>query len=286
MAVKRRTTVGLALGGGGARGLAHVGVIKALLRAGIPIDYIAGTSMGALVGGFYAATGDLELVENVFSKLRPGDIVPVSKLILKRSGALFHDQGITRKLEQQLDGMTFSKCKIPFAAIATDVKNGENVIMREGKLIDAIRASIAIPLIFQPVQRGDLLLMDGGFCNPVPADVVRNMGADYVIAVDVTSQWMNLEDEAVNWKNMYSVVSNSLSVIEYQISREILKKADIVLRPPVTQHGWLDFDHADPIIIAGVDEVNMNLKRICAETGTPTPDETPLEKLIDLIRGY
>jgi NTE family protein len=269
---EHRKKIGLALGGGGARGLAHVGVINALLRAGIPIDYIAGTSMVALL-------------DSMFSRLRAKDILPVGKILMKRDGALFRDSSVADVLESHIKSHSIASCAIPFAAIATDAQNGETVVLSEGSLLDAIRASIALPIIFQPVKHDGRSLMDGGFSNPVPADVVRRMGADYVIAVDVTSQWLNVTDSAVGWNNMYSVVSNALSVIEYQISREILKQADIVLRPPVLQYHWLSFEAADDIIVAGVDETNANLKAICAATGNPLPEATPLEKIIDLIRG-
>jgi NTE family protein len=157
--------------------------------------------------------------------------------------------------------------------------------MRSGSLDAAIRASIALPLIFQPVKRDDRLLMDGGFSDPVPADVVRQMGADYVIAVDVTSQWVNTADEKVSWSNLYDIVSNALSVIEYQLSREILKQADLVLRPAVVQHSWLAFDRAGELIVAGADATHEELKNICRATGNPLPDETPIEKFIDFLRG-
>jgi NTE family protein len=282
---RKQRTIGLALGGGGARGLAHIGIIKALVNAGLRVDFIAGTSMGAVVGGLYAAKQDLETVESVFDKMKRRDVYPVGRLLAKRDGALFRDASVAKLLEDEFARETIEHCEIPFAAVATDVKNGDAVVLKEGRLIDAIRASIALPLMFQPVRIGDRLLMDGGFSNPVPADVVRAMGADYVIAVDVTSQWVNIADEHVSWRGMYDIVSNALGVIEYQISREILKKADIVLRPPVTGHTWLDFDHADAIISAGLEEVRTHLREICSATGHPVPQETALEKIVDFIRG-
>ncbi|MBI3638610.1 patatin-like phospholipase family protein [Candidatus Wolfebacteria bacterium] len=183
----KKLKVGLALGGGGAKGLAHIGVIKALEAAGIKIDFISGTSMGSLIGGFYAATGDVRVLEELFLKLKKGDIFPMSKLLRKRDGNLFRDKSIIELLEADIKGVKIKDCKIPFAAVATDVKNGEDVIIKKGSLTDAIRASSALPVVFAPVSMGGKLLMDGGFSNPVPADVCRDMGAEIVIAVDVSS---------------------------------------------------------------------------------------------------
>src|SRR3989344_4900298 len=285
MKKQARKKIGLALGGGGARGLAHVGVIRVLVEAGLPIDYIAGTSIGALVGGFYAATGDLDLLDQVFSRLRRKDVASLGKILMNRDGALFRDASVPELLRSAVARKSIEDCTIPFAAVATDVKNGDAVVMRSGSMDTAIRASIALPLIFQPVKRDDRLLIDGGFSNPVPADVVRQMGADYVIAVDVTSQWVNTADEKVSWTNLYDIVSNALSVIEFQLSREVLKHADTVLRPAVLQHGWLAFDPAGELIVAGADAAHEELKNICRQTGYPLPDETPIEHLIDFIRG-
>ncbi len=280
----KRKKIGLALGGGGARGLAHVGVIRALERAGVSIDYIAGTSMGALVGGLYATTRDLDLLEETFRKLDHKDIFPLAHLITKRDGVLFRNHEIADAVEARFKNKNIEQCEIPFVAIATDVQNGDTVIMDSGPLAKAIHASIALPVMFQPVQRDKRLLMDGGFSNPVPADVVRKMGAEYVIAVDVTSQWVNIADQVVNWRNLYSVISNALSAVEYQISRQILKEADIVLRPPVLNYDWLAFDRAEDLIIAGEDEARNRLGEICDASGYPRPPQTMFDKFIDFIR--
>ncbi len=280
-----RKTIGLALGGGGARGLAHVGVIRALRRAGIPIDYIAGTSMGALVGAFYAIKEDTEALEAAFLRLDRRDVMPIGRILAKKDGVLFRDPGITDFLEKTFDGRRIESCVVPFSAVATDVKTGEAVVLKKGSLAEAVRASIALPIIFPPVAHEKRLLMDGGFSNPVPADAVRAMGADIVIAVDVTSRWVNIADELVNIKNLYGIVSNALSVVEYQISRQILETADVVLRPPVLQYGWLSFDMAPQIITAGDEEVGVNMEKICRAAGIKRPRETTLDKFFAFLRS-
>ncbi len=280
----KRKKIGLALGGGGARGLAHVGVIRALERAGIQVDYIAGTSMGALVGGLYAATKDLDLLEDIFRTLRHKDIFPITRLLSRHDGLLFRNHEIADAIESEFKNKNIEHCEIPFAAVATDVQNGDAIIMKEGSLTTAVRASIALPVMFQPVEREKKLLMDGGFSNPVPADIVRAMGAEYVIAVDVTSQWVNIADQVVNWRNIYSVISNALSAVEYQISRQILKEADVVIRPPVLNYDWLAFDRAEDLIASGEAEARQHLTKICTDAGYPVPEQTFFDQFIEFIR--
>jgi len=280
-----RKKIGLALGGGGARGLAHIGIIKALTKADIPIDYIAGTSMGALVGGYYATVGDVYSLESLFLKLRRRDIFPVTRFFGKHDGTLFKHSEIAKILEGSFDIKTFKDCAIPFRAVATDVRNGDEVVLADGKLADAIHASIALPLIFEPVEIGKRLLMDGGFSNPVPADVVRAMGADFVIAVDVSSQWLNISDELADLRNIYNLVSNALSVVEYQLSRRVLAGADLVLHPPVMNRGRLEFDRAAELVNIGEEEINIHLKEVRAAVGIAAPLKTLTDTFFDFLVG-
>lgn len=274
--------IGLALGGGGAKGLAHIGVIRELERAHIPIDYIAGTSMGALVGGIYAATKDLNKLEEIFTNLTEDDISPISKIVRKREG-LFRDHSIVEHIEELAHGATIERCAIPFRAITTDVQNGDQVVLDRGGLIEAIRASIALPIAFKPIEMGGRLLMDGGFVNPVPADVVRNMGADIVIAVDVSSKWPRVYDDPHPIHGIYAMLAGALSTIEYQLAKHILEKADIVLRPNVLSFGWHAFTDAKEIIRAGEREFRAHLSEICAKSGYPEPAKTSLEKFMEFL---
>lgn len=272
----------MALGGGGAKGLAHIGVIKALKRAGIPIDFIAGTSMGALVGGWYAATGDIEFLEETVLKLKYRDIFPI-KEIFRKSGALFRGDSVMKLMAAHFKDVKVENCKIPFSAVATDFKNGDEVVIKKGKLVEAVRASISLPIVFSPASLGSRLLIDGGFSNPVPADVVRAMGADFVVAVDVSSKWLNAPEEVLDLKSIYSVISSSLSVVEYQLAKNILKSADLVLRPPVLNYGWLEFERAGEIISIGREEVELHLKEIRSKAGYPAPQKTVGEKFLDFL---
>lgn len=275
--------VGLALGGGGAKGLAHIGVIKTLEKEGIGISSIAGTSMGALVGGWYAATGDIGALENIFLRVREKDLISVGGMISGKGKGLFKDSVITDMLEDYLRGVKIEDCRIPFAAIATDVKNGDEAVMKKGNLEDAIRASTALPIVFAPVEFEGKLLMDGGFVNPVPADVVRSLGAEYVLAVDVSSEWVNLSEESFGLTRVYSMIPKALSIIEYQLARRILPSADIVLNPPVSGFSWFEFASVRDIIKAGEAEARNHLREITKMTGTVPPAKTPAQKFFDFI---
>ncbi len=274
--------VGLALGGGAAKGLAHIGVIRTLERAGIEISYIAGTSMGALVGGIYAATKDIGFLENFFLGIREKDVYPAHRMIRKKDGELFKND-LLDLLENKIDGMNIEECKIPFAAVATGVESGSEIILKKGNLRDAIQASTALPLIFPPTKVNGTLLMDGGFVNPVPADVVRELGAEYVIAVDVSSRWYNLEEESFNPVKLYSVMPRALAIIEYQLARRVLPQANIVLNPPVIGYRWFQFADAKDIIRAGENEARNKLREIFDGTAYTPKEKTPAQKFFDFL---
>lgn len=264
-----RKKIGLALGGGGAKGLVHIGIIRALEKAGIPIDFVAGTSMGALVGGWYAATKNIVFLENIFLKIKKEDIIPGEAIKGVESGKLFKGEALTKILTGLLGGKKIEQCSLPFRATATNVENGKGVILSEGSLVDAIRASIALPVVFQPVKIDGQLLMDGGVSNPVPADVVREMGADFVIAVDVSSRWIRIDNDLAEAQNVPSFIASAFAVVEYEVAQHILKQADLVLRPPVMTYDWLDFFRAKELIATGIEEVGRSLGKIRQQAGYP-----------------
>jgi NTE family protein len=181
----KRKRVGLALGSGGARGWAHLGVLQALNERGIEIEFVAGTSMGAVVGAFCAARRlDTlrELAENLdWRKLRSF----FWEVSLSRSG-LTDGNKLLAETKKLLEVGQFRELHLPFRAVATDLNTGAEVVLSAGSLLPALRASISIPGLFSPVWSGRRLLVDGGLVNPVPVNVVRDMGAQIVIAVDVS----------------------------------------------------------------------------------------------------
>ncbi len=177
--------VGLALGGGSARGWAHVGVIRALDEAGIKAGFVAGTSMGAFIGAFYAS-GRMKSLEEFTSSLTKRQVITMLDLVFPRSGLLDGDK-VSRFFEEQIGPIIMEDLEIPFRTVSTDLDSGEEVVIERGDVLEAVRASLSIPGIFTPVKYNGRLLVDGGLTNPVPVDVARDMGADFVIAVDVNS---------------------------------------------------------------------------------------------------
>ena len=178
------TKVGLALGGGGARGWAHIGVIRALEHAGIEIACVAGTSMGALVGAAYAA-GQLDALEESARRIDWKEVLyHFFEVTLPRSG-LIDGRKVVSFVRRHLPARKIEELAIPFAAVSTDIETGQEVILWDGDVLEAVRASISIPGIFTPTRRQNRILVDGGLVNPVPVSAARALGADYIIAVDI-----------------------------------------------------------------------------------------------------
>jgi NTE family protein len=179
--------VGLALSGGGARGLAHIGVLRVLEREGIPVDFLAGTSMGGVIAASYAAGLSVEFMAAEAQRLgQLRNLIALVDRSLPRLG-LFQGQKVQEYLAGHLGNITFDALKIPLALVAVDLETGEEVILRSGRVVDAVRATISLPGVFAPFRLDGHLLVDGGVLNNLPANVVREMGADVVIAVDVSS---------------------------------------------------------------------------------------------------
>ncbi|MBI2847984.1 MAG: patatin-like phospholipase family protein, partial [Chloroflexi bacterium] len=176
--------VGLALGSGSARGLAHIGVLEALEKAGIPVDMIAGTSIGALVGALYAREKDVERLKDSAKKWDSRRLAVLLGPCFRRTGLVWGYK-IEVEVKPLLDAVRFSDLRIPLACVATDIGSGEEVVIREGGVWQAVRASGSLPLLFSPAKLNGQYLVDGGLVNPVPVSVVRGMGADFVIAVSV-----------------------------------------------------------------------------------------------------
>jgi NTE family protein len=179
--------LGLALSGGGARGLAHIGVLKVLEQEGIRIDYLAGTSAGGLISALYAAgLSASEMEEEALQLSNPRRLVALVDRALPRRG-LLEGQRVMEYLAQWLGGVTFDQLHIPLALVAVDLNEQQKVIMREGLVLDAVRATIALPGFFTPLERDGQLLVDGGLLDNLPVDAVHQMGADVVIAVDIST---------------------------------------------------------------------------------------------------
>ena len=179
LSAQERPKVALVLGGGGAKGAATVGVLKYVEKAGVPIDMVVGTSIGSIVGGMYALGYRSEQLDSLFRTQGWGNMF---------AGSLMGDSivGVLRNLTGMVDEVDFDSLAIPFRCVAVDMKTVQEVVLSSGDLAQAMRASMAIPLVFKPVKMGDMRLVDGGVLNNLPVDVAKNMGADIVIAVDLT----------------------------------------------------------------------------------------------------
>ena len=184
--------IGLVLGSGGSKGLAHIGVIKALKNNNINIDYIVGSSIGALVAADFALFNDIYKLEEIF--LNHNWKTGLSIIDPSFNGGLVKGIKLEKLIKEIIGNFNFSKTKIPLAIATTDLIAGNSVIFKKGNILKAVRASMAVPIIFQPIEYKDKLLADGGLSNPLPVDVVKSMGANFVIAVNLDNQFFNSND--------------------------------------------------------------------------------------------
>ncbi len=282
--------VGIALGGGGARGLAHLGVLCALEKEGIAIDLLAGTSIGALVAGVYALSPRCDLgieqfrrylESNEFKKTNPefmhahdfeesalyGGIFHRFASFIRKG--IFYSQSLTKRapiseenfaqnINFLLDNVDIRQTQIPLAVIALDLHLGEEVVLRKGSLRKAISASCAIPGILPPVRMENRELVDGGWIDRVPVRPLRGMGADLVIAVDVARQLEDMEDLSTG----LGIVLRTNEITRFALSQWQLKEADVVISPGVSTIHWSDFGHLDECLHAGEQATREKLDEI------------------------
>ncbi|MGE5675909.1 MAG: patatin-like phospholipase family protein, partial [Mycobacterium leprae] len=221
-----RPLVGLALGGGVVRGMAHIGVLKLLAEAGIQVDMVAGTSSGSLVGALYAGGLDVPALEALVGRTGWFDLATPCW----PSGGFLNNQRMRSFLDRQIGPVRFADLRLPFAVVAGDATSGAEVILREGPVADAVRGSTAIPGIFRPVLLDDRYLVDGVVVNNVPASVVRAMGADVVIAVDITQYSFG----PGRIRSLPEAMMRAFDIMARQTVEASLEWADIVIRPRVS----------------------------------------------------
>jgi NTE family protein len=244
--------IGLALGGGAARGLAHIGVLEVLEKEGIPIDMIAGTSAGAAIGALYAQGKDASQIKDLALSTGWKQLVSLVDLALPRSGFI-EGTRIKNLLRSIMGDIEFSDLRIPLACVATDIRSGEEVIINDGSVLEGVRASISIPVIFTAVKRQDRYLVDGGLVNPVPVSVVKEMGADFIIAANVIPDMGDRTQRAQGFKqpNIFNVMLQSIYIATYSLVRSSLEGADIVIEPQLTHIGYGDFHRIRDCISQG-----------------------------------
>ena len=263
-----KNKVGLALGSGAARGLAHVGVLKVLAGEGIPIDMIAGTSAGSIVGSLYAMGTSISKMEAFARILGQHKYSYLLDPGLPRTGFL-KGRKIREILAPYYNNTAFKDLKIPFSCVATDIETGEIVIMNKGPVLDAVIASSSIPIVLSAVELDGRRLVDGGLVDPVPINVLRNMGADVVIAVNVTPAKIQKSD-ALRTHGIFHIVMQTLHIATYQITAASLTRADIVIEPPVEHIGPFDFQRVDECIQIGEEtavRIVPAIKKLLAERG-------------------
>jgi NTE family protein len=226
--------IGIALGSGSARGWSHIGVIRSLQEAGIPIHIACGSSIGALVAGAFAANF-LDTLDKWARELSWTDLLRFMDVRLPRSGIIEGDK-ITGYFKQNLSDANIEDLSIPFAAVATELNTGREIWIQKGSLIDAIRASVSLPGIFTPHHTGDRWLVDGGLINPVPVSLCRAMGADIVIAVNLNSDIMGKSEIRRNNSNNITLHRKVASFLNRKLPRANLK-AFKLFDPSESQRG-------------------------------------------------
>ncbi len=279
--------IGLALGGGAARALSHIGVLEALERHRIPIDFITGTSMGAVIGAIYASNPDSALLkerilayleseefrESKFDFMVEKDLLSGEGLFFRFSHlarkSLFYTLSMTRRafVSEEISQKNFNflvedllieDLKIPFAATALDLISGQEVILDRGPLRRAIAATCALPGILNPVRINGKVLVDGGWIDAVPVEPARGLGADFVIAVDVSNEIREYDEP----DNGLDTVFRADAITRFALSERQIEKADWVLRPNVGKIHWADFSEAAQMIRKGSDEVDSYSQEI------------------------
>ncbi len=294
MSTTRKPRVGLALGGGSARGWAHVGVIRALEEAGVHPDLVCGTSVGALMGAAYAA-GELDRFEQWLLTMGVPDVLSFMDISL--SGGVLKGDRIMEFFRRNFVDRPIEELSLPFAAVATSLRTGAEVWLREGSTVEAVRASIALPVLFTPVLRDGMTLVDGGLVNPVPVSLARAMGAELVIAVDLNSDMLGphipqepspeTPDSPVGkWihklqKNlgalmpapsadtpklpsMLDVMGSSINIMQVRITRSRMagEPPDIIIAPRLAHFGLFDFHRSREAIEAGKRSVQTSLHNL------------------------
>ena len=276
--------LGLALGSGSARGLAHIGVLKVLDREHLPIRMIAGTSIGALIGGAYAVGVTPQEMEEIALSVDIRQLVSLVD-IARPTTALVNGRHVEEFIRSVVDDKTFADTRIPFECVAADVANEQEVVLREGDLASAIRASLSTPVIFAPVERDGRMLVDGAVLNPVPVDVARDMGADVVVAITnlgiprsripvysnnrdeesieigqikdkgftevVYSRAIALVMDRLRSPSVYQLAAGSIDLMQRELSESRLRAADLVIAPLIDGTAYYSFYEAERIIALG-----------------------------------
>mgnify|MGYP003967817699 CR=1 FL=1 len=255
--------IGLALGSGGWRGLAHIGVIKGLIKHNINFEIIAGSSTGSIMGGYFAAVQDIEKLENILTKIRFQDLLKVFS-DFRPSQGLFKGDRFKKVIVDVVGKVNIEDLPLRFGAAAVDFKSGELVFIKEGSLVKAIRASASVPLVFQPVSVGEKKLIDGATRMPVPVSLAKELGADVVIAVNL---YRNVFPVMEKKYGSFHTALKSSHLLLRELARRDCKNADITLYPDIPEgKNYIIFSKfigsAEKIIGFGEKIVDENIEEI------------------------
>ncbi len=234
--------IGIALGGGAAKGFAHIGVIKMLEANGFKLEVVSGTSAGSVVGAFYASGMDAFDMQQHAVALDEASIRDVTLF----NGGLIRGQKLQNYVNDMVGNRAFEKMKKPFAAVSTELETGKRTVFVHGNVGQAVRASCSIPGVFEPVEIGKYRYIDGGVVSPVPVDAARQLGADFVIAVDISTRITGKTPE-----NLLGVVNQSITIMGQKLGEQEISRADVVIRPRVNDIGPADFDQRARAIVEG-----------------------------------
>jgi len=260
LAPPKRPKVVLVLGGGGARGMAHIGVLKVLKEEGIPVDAIVGVSVGALVGALYCAGVDPGKIETMSEEIGWDKLTNLSAPSLVGmiiSEKLLSTENMEKYISENIGNKQFYELTTPFACVATDLKTGEKIIFREGDVASAARASATIPGVFSPVEYRHRYLVDGGLVDNVPVDLAKMFNADIIIAVDIKDDFSRN-----NTTNMMLILSQSIYIQAGMLSQESLKLADIVVTPSVSGVSTYELWRGRECIDAGIIATRKSIPQI------------------------
>lgn len=252
--VSRRPTIGIALGGGFARGLAHIGVLKVLEQEGIPVDYVAGTSVGSVIGAAFASGMSAKELEEIAALVRFKDF---SRWTFSRFG-IFSNDKMALFLTKFLRCKTFEELRIPLAVTATDIVTGEAVVFTSGQLVDPVRASCAYPGMFLPVNVNGRLLVDGLLAHGVPAGPLREMGAEKILSIFLSANWVKPKGP----RHVFDVIGQCFSIAQAKMSGPWKAASDVILEPAIGEFGYDDFGRAKELIRAGEEVARAALPQI------------------------
>jgi NTE family protein len=261
--------IGVALGGGFARGIAHIGVLKVLEEEGIPISFVTGTSVGALIGASYCSGLSVEELEEVARSVR---FTTFARWTLSRFGFATNDRMITF-LTRTLKAKTFEELRIPLGVTATDFNTGEGVVFHSGSIIDPVRASCAYPGMFLPINIRGRYLVDGMLSHPVPTRPLREMGADRVLAVHLKGTWSNGGAP----RHLFDVIGQSFAIAQDAMADVWRSAADLVIEPDVAGFAYDDFKRANDLIGVGEDAMRAALPEVRKWLESPAQATDPSE---------